>query len=158
MKKIRGFTMIELIVVMAIIGILAAILVPLVFMYVNNARIARLNTNARHIYGAANYSISDYHAGFNKDLLQPDCIYTGGSDRIAHNQNGSDTCDLTIYLGEGYSGYFGFKTGDSGFNIEYALWSESPINASDVVHMTEQDVKDSVRNTPRGCFPHKVGS
>lgn len=158
MKKIRGFTLVELIVVIAIIGILAAILVPLLYMYVKEARISKLNTNARHVYGAANYSISDYHAGFNKDLLKPGCIYTGGSDRIAHNQNGSDTCDLTIYLGEGYNGYFGFKTGATGFDIEYALWSEYPIAASDVVPMTEQDVKDSMGNSPRGCFPHKVGS
>lgn len=58
MKKMRrnnkkGFTLIELIVVIAILAILAAILVPSMVGYLNNAKEATANANARTVYSAA---------------------------------------------------------------------------------------------------------
>ena len=49
-KNKKGFTLIELIVVIAILAVLAAILVPSILGYVKEARIAANDANARSIY------------------------------------------------------------------------------------------------------------
>ncbi len=49
----KAFTLIELIVVIAIIGVLVAILVPTMTGFVNDARVATANANARTVYSIA---------------------------------------------------------------------------------------------------------
>ena len=49
----KGFTLIELIIVIAILAILAAILVPSLTGYIDEAKLATANANARTVYSSA---------------------------------------------------------------------------------------------------------
>lgn len=151
-KKLCGFTLVELIVVIAIIVVLAAVFLPMLITYIDVARIGKLNANARHVYGAAVYAISDCVVESGSGVIIPDAVYTGdASDLIAYSSGGG-RCSMTNYLGSDFTGSFAFATDSNGSCI-YALWSESIISASDVEQLTEQDIETKYI----GCYPIKEG-
>ena len=84
MNKLKGFTLIELIVVIAIIGVLAAILVPSMLGYVQKAKIEGANSSASALHRAISAYIHDldFDDEFVSDGLHTvsDGTYTEESD------------------------------------------------------------------------------
>ena len=71
MKK-KGFTLIELIVVIAIIGVLAAILIPTMLGYVKKSKITSANSSAKSIFTASQSAITDLDTEDKQYMLPKD--------------------------------------------------------------------------------------
>ncbi len=59
-KKLKGFTLMELIVVIAIIGVLMAIFIPSWMNWIAMTKVRKQNNNARVIFNAAQTVVQDY--------------------------------------------------------------------------------------------------
>ena len=74
-KKVKGFTMIELIVVIAIIAVLAGILVPNMISSIRKAKVNTANANAKAIFNASQ-TIAQQYEFQREDGIKNGTIYS----------------------------------------------------------------------------------
>lgn len=115
--RVKGFTLIELIIVIAIIGILAGILAPTMSTYYRKSRIKAANANAKMVYNAAQTAVQKY---ISRDRTALDADKSKFSNEaILISYNGTDH---TITWKNGYSdGGTVATTGDPYFTVASAV-------------------------------------
>ena len=103
-KKVRGFTLIELIVVLAIIAVLSSVIIPNVIQQIRQQKIDTANTYAHQIYDATtDYMVSLQKRGYTKDEICTLFGATAGSDKVVAGFNVGDTSVPYVH-GEGTIG------------------------------------------------------
>lgn len=142
--KTKGFTLVELIVVIAIIGVLAAVLVPAMLGYMRDSKISQANQNAHAVYTAAQAAVTKYcTANGTKNTksvpFSAQVATKGAAIGLDVNAEGASVTlnDFGDYLGDQFVGDFRFKTGASGDTVEYAVWSQDTSTLT--VPLSEED-------------------
>ncbi len=135
MKKMKndnkGFTLVELIVVLVILAILAAILVPALLGYIDEAKGKQIVLNAKSVYTAAQSVASEMYA---KDIDPANAIKTTGTDKGVNTWAGTDgfsakiykIADVASFNGKSYAIFIDFKgtTGHDKWTVDKVYYNQ----------------------------------
>ncbi len=120
-KNVKGFTLVELIVVMAIIGVLAAILIPTMLGFMRDAKITQANGNAKTAFNAAS-AVLTKHCVDNPGVVSAAITMTAGS--LTAITLGTQTYNFQEYL-DGFKGEAVATTSATGTSIANCWWRDT---------------------------------
>lgn len=126
-KKDKGFTLIELIIIIAIMAILVGVFAPVLYGYIEKARQAKMRRNFEEL----SHMVSLYYVDIEKDNA------FDGRDRRslvintgAHGSGAVVDLALTAHLkelfGEQFNEYSAYIEWDDKHNIVHAIWTFAP--------------------------------
>ena len=130
-REQRGFTLVEMIVVLVIIAILAAITIPALLKYIDKAKEKQVVINARTAYLAAETAASEaYAASYTAaNFTFTDTSTAGTSDISKVQANAKDLTGLT-------SNYSCEVTVDSKWNVTKVIFKDKKANKTATLDAT----------------------
>lgn len=150
-QKLKGFTLIEVIVVIAIIAALSAIIIPSIIGYTHQANAATITSNARNVYNAAKLSLLE---NIESSTINGNEIYTGDDSGTAYAAGSSDDLSVGKFMGDDFKGHYAFVISPNGKDVLYAVWSsKNNIDLTDVRMYTYDEVEHDVTGKGIGSYP-----
>lgn len=166
-KNLKGFTLVELIVVMAIIGVLAAVLVPSMLSFMKDSKISAANQNARTFNTAvtawltkevaSNDNASDFASvtlttGAAVDRGSANAVNLTGALDVHHGQTHLTAAAFRTRLDDSFYGWANAVVSANGSSVQFATWAASTDPGKTQITAAAQDAL-AAGSPVVGCHP-----
>lgn len=139
-KKLKGFTLVELITVLAIVAVLTGVLVPSMSYFIRNAKLKSSNSQAKVVFNAA-LTVSQEYEAKNLCMTSPsDGSFPGSAQQDYSNINPVATDELAdAFIKRVNAKVMGTDSDDDVWAVRFEKTGEFPVLVSACYATTSED-------------------